>query len=89
MEAAGVEIAASEARLEPFKLRQSVVGPPLLKFLVAEFARTFGTLAQGDLPAVEAPRDLRQFGDGKGPDFSTRRERGAGLRILAAACVTP
>lgn len=43
-----------------FKFRQPVVGPLLLKFSVAEFARTFGTLLQGGLPVVAALETARQ-----------------------------
>jgi type IV pilus assembly protein PilC len=37
-----------------FKYRQPVIGKLLLKFSVAEFARTLGTLLQGGLPVVQA-----------------------------------
>jgi len=40
-----------------FKYRQPIVGKLLLKFSVAEFARTFGTLVQG------GPRDCPSVGD--------------------------
>lgn len=43
-----------------FKYRQPVVGKLLLKFSVAEFARTFGTLLQGGLPVVQALETARQ-----------------------------
>ena len=43
-----------------FKFRQPVVGPLLLKFSVAEFARTFGTLMQGGLPVVAALETAKQ-----------------------------
>jgi type IV pilus assembly protein PilC len=43
-----------------FKFRQPVVGKLLLKFSVAEFARTFGTLMQGGLPVVAALETARQ-----------------------------
>ena len=43
-----------------FKYRQPVVGKLLLKFSVAEFARTFGTLLQGGLPVVAALETARQ-----------------------------
>ena len=43
-----------------FKFRQPVVGKLLLKFSVAEFARTFGTLLQGGLPVVAALETARQ-----------------------------
>lgn len=43
-----------------FKFRQPVVGKLLLKFSVAEFARTFGTLVQGGLPVVAALETARQ-----------------------------
>ena len=39
---------------DKFKYRQPVVGKLLLKFSVAEFARTMGTLLQGGLPVVQA-----------------------------------
>jgi type IV pilus assembly protein PilC len=42
-----------------FKYRQPVVGKLLLKFSVAEFARTFGTLLQGGLPVVHALETAR------------------------------
>jgi type IV pilus assembly protein PilC len=37
-----------------FKYRQPIIGKLLLKFSVAEFARTLGTLLQGGLPVVQA-----------------------------------
>ena len=43
-----------------FKFRQPLVGKLLLKFSVAEFARTFGTLMQGGLPVVSALETCRQ-----------------------------
>ena len=43
-----------------FKFRQPIVGKLLLKFSVAEFARTFGTLLQGGLPVVAALETARQ-----------------------------
>ena len=43
-----------------FKFRQPVLGKLLLKFSVAEFARTFGTLMQGGLPVVTALETARQ-----------------------------
>ena len=42
-----------------FKYRQPLVGKLLLKFSVAEFARTFGTLIQGGLPVVQALETAR------------------------------
>lgn len=42
-----------------FKYRQPLVGKLLLKFSVAEFARTFGTLLQGGLPVVQALETAR------------------------------
>ncbi|HEY6293855.1 MAG TPA: type II secretion system F family protein [Terriglobia bacterium] len=51
-----------EVRLawDRFKYRQPIVGKLLLKFSVAEFARTFGTLLQGGLPVVAALETARQ-----------------------------
>lgn len=43
-----------------FKFRQPIVGKLLLKFSVAEFARTFGTLLQGGMPVVSALETARQ-----------------------------
>jgi type IV pilus assembly protein PilC len=43
-----------------FKFRQPIVGKLLLKFSVAEFARTLGTLLQGGLPVVAALETARQ-----------------------------
>lgn len=42
-----------------FKSRQPVVGRLLVKFAVAEFARTFGVLLQGGLPVVAALETAR------------------------------
>ncbi|HUI43843.1 MAG TPA: type II secretion system F family protein [Terriglobia bacterium] len=67
---AGVVLAALGARQlwkspevklawDRFKYRQPVVGKLLLKFSVAEFARTFGTLLQGGLPVMQALETAR------------------------------
>lgn len=42
-----------------FKFRLPAAGPLLLKFSVAEFARSLGTLLQGGLPVVEALETTR------------------------------
>ncbi|HEV2177815.1 MAG TPA: type II secretion system F family protein [Terriglobia bacterium] len=43
-----------------FKYRTPIVGPLLLKFSVAEFARTFTTLLQGGAPVVAALETAKQ-----------------------------